>query len=137
MEQLKPDHFSLMCPLHDPSPYCVSIYGAGVGVVCLRWSHHWSPPWAVKSKTISLKQVESWEGLQPGLPRASVLLGSREGDVVYSWVNTGAMRHNMAPTLLQPEQRRVERVQLETASSLPESLMHLGAFLKPQPQPGR
>lgn len=35
----------------------------------------------VKSKTISLRQVESWGKLQPRLPRASVLLGSREGGV--------------------------------------------------------
>lgn len=33
----------------------------------------------VKSKTISLRQVEFWGWLQPKLLRASVLLGSREG----------------------------------------------------------
>lgn len=34
-----------------------------------------------KRKTISLRQVESWGGLQPRLPGASVLLGSREGKI--------------------------------------------------------
>lgn len=45
----------------------------------------------VKSRTISLRQVESQGWLQPRLPRATVLSGSR-GVGRYSWVNTGARR---------------------------------------------